>query len=213
MIYGDDPEQEYSGPPAELDDWDAQDWENFWPEPEETTNAGEEEADSESWNELDGVPDLRDPLSSRTAAKSSGTLAPTIEKSPAGPTVLQVARDLERKFFEAPAAWKAAKAAAAYRRARRPDLAIRFVLQAHTILIGKASVGNRAAMLTTVGASLADLGRYTSASACAKRAITLAPTQGQPWLVVGRAAAKMGRHAEADHYFEEGRRLTALAKK
>jgi tetratricopeptide (TPR) repeat protein len=205
MSYGKHPEDEYQGVRSSIDDWDAEDWENFWTEPEESSDRPEEEMQADAWEDLDDDIQLssgHEAIRVRPApARSSPQLSP-----------IEEARQLERQFHEAPTGWRAAKTVAALRKAKEPERAIRFVMRAHARLEGRASRIERAAMLTTVGASYADLGRYQIALACAKRAIQLAPEDSHPRFVAGKAAAKLGEHGRADAYFGEARRLRSLAE-
>jgi tetratricopeptide (TPR) repeat protein len=211
--YGDGPEEHYFGAPDDLDDWGAEDWENFWSEPEEPSAASSAYAADSPWAviadddadapfDMDDPPRLQAPVSPAAAQATKRITAEGQKPSP-----LELARHFEKKFLAAPNAWDAAQASANFRRARQPELAIKLVIRAHTILAGKASANERAAMLTTVGAAYADLHRFEIAVSAGTRAVTLAPANFRAWRVLGRAARHLGLHGKADQCFARASEL------
>lgn len=219
-------ENQYSGPPGNVDDWDAEDWENFWSEPSEASleaAAAYEEGEEQDFQEdgtLDWDGDVPYPLKPNVRrvvppAEAQEPDWPLVEP-PLEPRIplssLEEVELDERKFFKSPNSKLAARTARGFRREGLPERAIRFVIRARTLLGEKASEQDRAVMFTTVAASYSDLGRYQLALVCAERAMKLAPASFHACRAAGRATAKLGLTTRADAYFERALKLEAQQK-
>jgi tetratricopeptide (TPR) repeat protein len=172
-----------------LDDWDSEQWEQYFTDPNESEYDGEIETIDEDifLEEHDETYPLTD--DDLTRSESSNPKK-------------QKAIEIEEEFWRNKYPVVAVKAAAKWRHEGNPKQAIRFIKALEKDNFHKFSEPRvRASLLTTYGASLNQIYSHQKALEVAQKAIDLSKNGHHAYRVAGHAARKLGRHEEADVFF------------
>jgi hypothetical protein len=111
------------------------------------------------------------------------------------------ARFYENEFLCTKDHWKLASASAHYRKAEKPQQALKQTNDLNFKQIKPAKLA--AALLTTRGGALRDVGRLDEAEQCALEAIKYFPDSHNPYTLMGALCYDTGRYNEGDKWFEE----------
>ncbi|MFI3218423.1 MAG: hypothetical protein QX189_04815 [Methylococcales bacterium] len=111
------------------------------------------------------------------------------------------ARFHENEFLRTKDHWKLASASAHWRKAEKPQQALKQTNDLNFKKIKPAKLA--AALLTTRGGALRDIDRLSEAEQCALEAIKYFPDSHNPYTLMGALCYDTGRYGEGDEWFEK----------
>lgn len=116
----------------------------------------------------------------------------------------------ENEFQQTKNSWNLASASAQWRKAEKPEWALKQTNNLDFKQIKPAKL--RAALLTTRGGALRDIDHLNEAEQCALEAIKHYPDNHNPYTLMGALCYDSGRYDEGDRWFEEAQKRGATMR-